>query len=187
MQLESHMNNEEPQINAIIARLKLQLDEWIFILLLLLSLGGVGITKFSPSEGYRYWIVMIFVFAIFAIITGWLEKKKQEESFKALFLEQCFHWGGCLLVVGAMFTLTHSEHLDPTNTDLIFLLLLSLATFLDGQRVGWRFCLLGVFLGGSAVIISHVDNYMWVETLLAIAIGAGSFAGEHWYNKFTAK
>ena len=178
------MNNAEPEINSIITRLKLQLDEWIFVLLLLLSLGGVAITNYSPSEGYRYWILMIFVFAMFAIITGWLQMKKKSESFKSLFWEQCFHWGGCLLVVGAMFTLTHAEHLDSANTDLIFLLILSLATFLDGQRVGWRFCLLGLFLGGSAVIISHVDSYMWVEILLAILIGAGSFAGEYWYNKF---
>jgi len=45
---------------------------------------------------------------------------------------------------------------------LIFLLLLSLATILDGLHIGWCFSLAGLFLGTSAVgfvIVSFIWEY----------------------------
>ena len=163
---------------------KFQIEEGILIFLLLLSLIGIGITHFSPADGYWYWIIMIFVFAIFAIAIGWLQSKQKDISFNKLLFEQAFHWGSCMLVVGAMFTLLHSDHLTSHNTGLIILLILSLATFLDGQRVGWRFSLVGLFLGISSIIVSHFNHFMWLEIVLVILIVYGTIMWESKWHKY---
>ena len=67
------------------------------------------------------------------------------------------------------------------------LLILSLATFLDGQRVGWRFSLIGFFLGISAIISAHMSNPMLIEIPLAIAIVASTFMWEEWFDKLKEK
>ena len=83
-----------------------------------------------------------------------------------------------MLIVGGAFTILHSDKLNPENTGLVILLILSLATVLDGLRVGWRFSLTGVFLGVSAIIAAHYESFMWMELLMAILIVAGTVAWE---------
>ena len=43
------------------------IEEVILILLLVLSLLGTRTTDYSPVDGYGYWIIMVFVFALLAI------------------------------------------------------------------------------------------------------------------------
>lgn len=178
------MNTTNSDEGIMSKKIKFQVEEGILIFLLLLSLLGIGITHFSPADGYWYWIIMIIVFAIFAIAIGWLQSKQNEISFKNLLYEQAFHWGSCMLVVGAMFTLLHSDHLTSHNTGLIILLILSLATFLDGQRVGWRFSLVGLFLGISAILVSHFKHFMWMEAALVILIVYGTVMWESRWHKY---
>lgn len=178
------MNTTNSEHEIISEKRKFQVEEGILIFLLFLSLLGIAITHFSPPDGYWYWIIMIFVFAFCAIVIGWLQSKQKEIGFKKLLYEQAFHWGGCMLVVGAMFTLLHSDHLTSDNTGLIILLILSLGTFLDGQRVGWRFSLVGLFLGVSAIIVSHFNHFMWLEIVLAILIVYGTVMWEIKWHKY---
>ncbi len=177
------MNDTNPEQN-ISEKRKFQFEEGILIFLLFMSLIGIGITHFSPSDGYWYWLAMIVVFAISAILLGWVRCKQHGGDIKKLLLEQFFHWGSSMLVVGAMFTLLHSEHLTSDNTGMIILLLLSLATFLDGQRVGWRFSVVGLFLGISAIIVSHFKQFIWIEILLAIFLVAMTLLWENWRSKY---
>lgn len=181
------MNDENSEEQLISEKRKFQLEEGILIFLLILSLAGIGITHFSPSDGYWYWMAMILVFAVSALIIGFFQAKQKERNFKKLLLEQFFHWGSCMLVVGAMFTLLNSGHLSPDAAGLVILLLLSLATVLDGQRVGWRFSVVGLFLGISAIIASHFEHFMWIEVLLAGTLVAVTILWEIWLNHRTAK
>ena len=151
---------------------KFQIEEGILILLLVLSLVGVGITDFAPNDGYWYWMAMIFIFALAAIFIGWLRTKHDIDHFKKLLSEQAIHWGCAILVVLAAFSLLNAGHLNSQNTSLVILLILAQATVVDGLRVGWRFSVNGVFLGLSAVIAGHVEHFMWFELLLAIVLVA---------------
>lgn len=50
-------------------------------------------------------------------------------------------------------------------------MLLILACYIDGIRIGWRFNLFGNFLGLTAVLIAYLDNFMCVVyALVAISI-----------------
>ncbi|MGR8935193.1 MAG: hypothetical protein ACU837_12500 [Gammaproteobacteria bacterium] len=176
----------EPESNLITEKRKFQLEEAILILMLILSLIGIGITDYSPADGYWYWIIMIGVFCIAAIFIGWMQSKRHIKDFKKLFLEQIFHWSSSMLIVGAVFSLLHAGRLYPASAGLVIMLVLSLATFLDGLRVGWRFSMNGLFLGVSAVIVGYVERFMWIEILLAVGIVALTFLVDYWRERSRA-
>jgi len=162
---------------------KFQVEEGILIFLLILSLTDIAITDFSPDDGYGYWIIMVFVFAIFAILIAWLQSKHREGEFKVIVTDQSLHWATSLLVVGGAFLLQKSGHLTPQSACLVILLILSLATMLDGLRIGWRFSLVGLFLGSSSIIGAFYKSSIWIDLVFAIVIVISTFLWEFWKNK----
>ncbi len=171
------------EVQTISEKIKFHIEEGILIFLLFLSLAGVAITDYSPDDGYGYWLIMVFVFAIFAILIAWLQSKHNDGDFADIVKEQSMHWSTSLLVVGGAFLLQKSGQLSPTSASLVILLLLSLATMLDGLRIGWRFSLVGLYLGISSVIRAFYGPIMWLDTLIAILIVAATFLWEYWMNK----
>ncbi len=164
---------------------KFQIEEAILILLLILSILGIGITDYSPDDGYGYWLIMVVVFGLFAVLIAWLQSKKHDVlDFTHIVKEQFLHWFTSLVVVGGAFLLQKSGQLNEISASLVILLILSLATMLDGIRIGWRFSLVGLYLGSSAVVVAYFENFMWVEIVIAIAIVAMTIIWEIWINKY---
>lgn len=161
------------------AKRRFHIEEGILILLLILSLVGIGINDFSPADGLGYWLVMVAVFGLFALVLGWLQSKHRTEDFRLILKEQSIHWAICLLVVGAGFLVQKSDRLDAENEGWVILLILSLATMLDGLRVGWRFGLVGLFLGASAVVAAYLQHFFWIEIAIAFAIVLATFLWEY--------
>ncbi len=164
-------------------RRRFQIEEGIFILLLLLSLVGIGITDFSPEDGYGYWLIMVLVFGLLAVLVSWFQSKKGDVDFGAIIKEQTLHWTASLIVVGGAFLLEQAGKLDESSASLVVLLLLSLATMLDGIRVGWQLSLVGFFLGACAIIIAYVEQFMLASALLAIVIITCTILWEVWTHK----
>lgn len=168
-----------PNETMVSARRKRQIEAIILIILLILSLIGIFINDFAPADGFGYWIMMVFVFAFFAIILGWLQSRQRSQDFMTVLREQALHWLFSLLVVGGA-----SIVLNPENdSGLIILLILSLATALDGLRVGWRFSVVGIFLGISAVIPTYTDHFFWVELVIVAAIITLTIIWSFWLRK----
>ncbi|MEN8260910.1 MAG: hypothetical protein ABFS02_10045 [Pseudomonadota bacterium] len=164
-------------------RWKFQIEETILILLLILSVIGSWITDKTPADGYWYWMIMIFVFGLSAMIIGGIRAKQREHLLRDLLAVQTMHWGGSMLIVLATFSLLHAGRLDSENTGLVILLILALATFLDGIRVGWRFSMAGVFLGITAVLAGHMRHFIWAVILLAAFIVFITIAFQSWQRK----
>ncbi|MFW5443884.1 MAG: hypothetical protein ACKE51_06230 [Methylococcaceae bacterium] len=162
---------------------KFQLEEGILILLLLLSIMGIAITDYSPNDGYGYWTIMVFVFALFSVLIAWLQSNHKDGEFKDIIKDQSIHWATTLLIVGGAFLLLKSGHLTPHSASLVVLLILSLAIILDGLRIGLRFSLVGLFLGSSSVLSAFYTTFIWMDIALAIAIVIGTFLWEYWVNK----
>ncbi|MFA5983100.1 MAG: hypothetical protein WC782_03705 [Methylococcaceae bacterium] len=153
---------------------KLLAEIIIVVLLVMLAMTGIGITDFSPNDGYAYWLLMVIVFALFAMLTGWLQSRHQTGQFKKMIQEQALHWCASLLVVGCAFLVQKSGRMDAMNAGLIISLILSLSTILDGIRIGWRFSLIGFFLGAASVITTYYnDSFFWINLMLAIFIIVG--------------
>lgn len=149
---------------------RFHIEEAILVLLLILSLVGIGIMDFSPADGYFYWLILVFVFCLFAMIIGWLQSKHRSDDVWIILREQSIHWATSLLVVGGAFIIHHSGRIAEEDAGLIILLILSLSTMLDGLRVGWRFSLVGLFLGVAAVVSVYTAHFLWVELGIAILI-----------------
>jgi hypothetical protein len=163
------------------------IEEVILILLLTLSLVGVRITDYSPVDGYGYWIIMVFVFALLAITIAWLQSKHRITYFKKILYEQSWHWLTSLLVVEGVFSLQKTEHLTQENAGLIIMMILAQSTILDGLRVGWRFGLVGIFLGISAIITENTHHFFWIEMIIAVLIVAVTIIIEVWQRKKAKK
>jgi len=150
------------------------LDEAVLIFLLVLSIGGAVISDFSPQDAYLYWLAMIPLFGIGAMLSGWAQARREGAvrgfTFKQLLKIQSLHWGGVLCTVIGVFVLRFQQFIDENGTALVMQLILALATFLDGIRIGWRFSLLGVFLGVSAMIIAYVEQFLILVVLSAILL-----------------
>jgi hypothetical protein len=169
----------------ITAKRRFYVEESILILLLILSLVGVRITDYSPVDGYGYWMIMVFVFALLAITIAWLQSRHRISDFKKIVREQSLHWFTSLLVVEGVFSLQKTEHLSQADAGLVIMMILAQSTILDGLRVGWRFSLVGIFLGVSAIIAAHTHHFFWIELSIAIFIVIGTIFVEVWKEKRT--
>jgi competence protein ComGC len=53
--------------------------------------------------------------------------------------------------------------------------------------VGWRFGLVGIFLGISAIIAANTDHFFWIEMIIAVLIVAVTIIIEVWQRKKARK
>lgn len=162
---------------------RFRLEEGLLILLLLLSLIGIAITNFSAEDGYGYWLIMVLVFALLAISISWLQSKNRDIDLGSIAKEQSLHWLSTVLIASGAFFLQKSGRLDEFSASLVVLLILALATMLDGIRIGWQFSLVGFFLAACAVIVAFVEQFMLACSGLAILIVAATIAWEIWMHK----
>jgi putative Mn2+ efflux pump MntP len=153
-------------------------EEVVLIIIIVLCLVGIAVTDFSPQDAFVYWMSMIFVFGICAMITGWFNAKlihdpeEEGHKIKEMFVDQFLHWLGALVAVGCLFSFVEAERIDQETTSLMVLLILALATYLDGIRIGWRFSLAGIYLALTAVAANFIDTFMpWLVALAVVIIG----------------
>ena len=137
----------------------------------ILSVIGIGITDFYPMASYRYWGAMTLILATIGIVLGWAHQKKLNLPVRELFITQMVHWGATMAAIAGVFFLLKAGRLNYENTGLVVLLILALATFLDGYRFSWSFSVLGMMMFISAVIGAYIEQYAWV-VLIAIVCTA---------------
>ena len=159
---------------GILSRKLSTMDKVVFVTLILLALLGMAITNFSPADAHIYWLLMTLVFAFAAITTGW-QRADDKQAKAKLVTSQLFHWGSTLIAVMVIYAFLHSGQIQNETVSLMILLILSLSTFLDGIHVGWHFYLLGILLGISTVIITYLDEYIWIIAIIAMVFIAISF------------
>jgi len=150
-------------------------EEASLIVMIILSLVGVAVTDFSPDDGYWYWMIMIIVFGVIAVITGFVEAKKSDQHLvKKILVVQVIHWLGSMITVIGVLLLINAGRLNAENSAFVILLILALTTFLDGIRLGWRFSIAGVFLGVTAIIAAYIEEFLWAVLILAVALIAAT-------------
>ena len=159
------------------------IEETVFILMVILSLLGIVITDFSRSDGFGYWMIMVVVFGALAIFVSWMQAKTSENDFAEIVKEQGRHWLHTLIVVGAASLIIKTE----INASLVILLILALATMLDGMRIGWQFTLLGFFLATCAIIVAYVEHFILACVGLAVLVTTGTFVWGFWLNRQSAE
>jgi hypothetical protein len=148
------------------------LYEIIPIGLILLSIIGIGITDFSPSESRRYWLAMVPVFAAACLILEWSRARGRGQKWTTIVRTQLLLWLGLLLAVFLVYLLLHTGRLDNENTGLIILLLLALTTFFAGIHLGWRLFIVGIFLGLALIGATYLEEFVWIFLIIALVVVA---------------
>ena len=143
-------------------------EEHVFFAVTILSLIGVGITDYAPTQSWVYWFAMIAVFATLAVVLEKLQFSRKEVPLSKLITVQLIHWGGTLLAVLISFSFVKTGRMTYDGDGLLILLILSLSTFLDGLHVGWRFYLAGLLLGLTTIFAAYFEEFMWISVAIAI-------------------
>jgi hypothetical protein len=155
----------------------LRVFEIIFVIFMVPSIVGIGITDFSPARSLWYWYAMAPIFAGGCLIIEWSRVRTEEKSWLSILRAQMLTWAGLLVAVHVVFLLLHAGRLTFESTGLVILLLLALTTFIVGINLGYQVCLLGGFLGFTVLMVAYLEQYVWVLVLLATVGGSLSFYG----------
>ena len=150
-------------------------DGAIMILLVLLSILGVGITDFSPLSSHWYWLAMVVATGIACIVMEWSRARENGLSVTAIVKKEALGWLGVLLAVRLVYFLFHAGRLNSENTGMVILLILALATFLAGLRLGWRLCMLGGLLSGTLMLATFLEEFLWIVLLVVLAAAAAAY------------
>jgi len=146
-------------------------EEIILVLAFLLSLIGIGLTNYSPTNSIRFWMAMTLFMAVAAITIGLVKFVEHKKEIRVdMIITQLTHWGATLLAVLGVFLLLKAGRLNYDNTGLVLLLVIGLSTFLDGYRISWRFSLIGILVGGTAILAAFVEQFIWPVILLALIL-----------------
>ena len=155
------MQYDQQEQTPLLQKRYLGIEETVFITLMILSFLGIVITDFSQHDGYGYWMFMVLVFGMLSIFVSWLQAKNNENEIGEIVRVQGLHWLHTLIIVGASSLLNKSGQLSEISASLVILLILALATMLDGMRIGWQFSLLGFFLAACVIIVTYVKQFIW--------------------------
>jgi hypothetical protein len=138
----------------------------IYIFMICWSVLGLFFTDYNALRSVQFWEVTTVIFAGIAI---WKAFSQGGEGRRMLALKQVAHWGAFLV---AMFLL-HSKQVTNVLTgdalSLVMLLLLALATFLDGLYVDWRFCIVGLVLAAGVLLLAALSNAVIALIILGVA------------------
>ena len=144
----------------------------VFILLIVLSLGGVAIMEYSVKYGSYYWLAMAVIFGAASVGMAWHVPVPEGTSRWYFARRQILHWltlvGGILLV----FFLQRTETMEPADSGLMALLMLTLTTILAGVHFQWRMAVLGGMLAVAFVASVLVDRFFWVMLVVTVVLVA---------------
>jgi hypothetical protein len=143
----------------------------LFAGLLALSLLGAYITRNAQDYCYYYWLFILLVLGFAAIAPAYLLNRNDRQSLQPRLL----HWAGCVFAAAVIYTYHIAGRLYHEETGLLILLVLAMGAYTDGLKNGWRFTVIGVFLGLIAMSAAYMDAYLWPLAIIASAVGVGSY------------
>jgi hypothetical protein len=169
--MKKNYSNADEQTGALpksALRRSIGFQQIILLILIVLSIIGVGVTDFSPQKGHSYWLVMVPVFAAACLILEWRRGREKGRRWTAVLRTQFLLWLGLLLAVQLVYLLLHTGRLDFENTGLIVVLLLALTTFFAGINLDWRLFIVGGILGAVVAGAAYLETFFWLFTLIAL-------------------
>jgi len=149
------------------------LQFWLFCILLGLALIGMGLTQASDGGGALYWLIVLWIYALFSLVRAWLQAKQRDESIWSEIHLHVFHWLGALVAVHIVFVLERNDILARNAASDVAMVVLALASYLAGLHFERLFVLIGIILAIMAVVGAFVEQY----TLWLVAIPTSLIAG----------
>ncbi|WP_420131454.1 hypothetical protein [Rhodopseudomonas sp.] len=148
------------------------LRDWPYVLMLLLSLGGVAYTSFNPTG--LYWVLITPLFGLICVIARWPHVVGRDEHIH-LVISQALHWAAVLVTMQLM-SLQVLRNVTGVASALSVLTLLALGTFSAGLHIrSWKVSVVGFLLGLSVPAAALLQQsalliVLVVAVLIAIAV-----------------
>jgi len=158
-------------------------EEALLVQAFLMAIVGIGLTNVSPQSSLRFWLALTVLMAAAALVIGAVRAVERKADARKILITQLIHWGATFLTIGAVYQLFYAGRLNYEGTGLVMLLILGLSIFLDGFRMSWRFSLIGVLIGGTALFAGFVERYVWHALLLAVVLATLTLGWEWWRHK----
>ncbi len=145
-------------------------DLWLFILMLVLALVGVGITQAEHAGGKLYWLLLILVYAGISLARAWQRANERHAPVWPMIRAQVFHWLGALVAINIVLYFESAE-IAPRGTAADFsLLILALSCYLAGVHFNWSYALLGGLLAVMAVGLGYLDQLSLFALTIPLAV-----------------
>ncbi len=151
-----------------------------FLIILVLTLGGVGYISMTQQRLVGYWEFMALVIAVVSIASGWPHAHDGKARWRLIWT-QALHWGAFLAAMNLMLLPSVQAIADTLTVSLTILLLLALGTFIAGVHIAsWRMCLNGAVMALGVPAIAWLDQSALFMTFIVIVIAAIAAAFFWW-------
>lgn len=153
----------------------------LFCALLALALVGMGLTQASEGGGALYWLILLWVYALFSLFRAWSQARERHESIWSEIHIHLFHWVGALVALHIIFLLERNDILSRDAASNVSMVILALSSYLAGLHFERMFLLIGIVLAIMAVVGAFVEQYtLWLMVVPSALIAAWlSFKGRH--------
>lgn len=139
-----------------------------YLLILALTLVGVGYTSIAKKPLVVYWEVLAVITGVLCIVSGWPHAHDRNSRLRLVWT-QVLHWAAFLATMNLLLYTDVAQMLSANSTGLSILLLLALGTFVAGvHTLSWQTGLLGVVMGLAVPAIA------WVEELALLLVLASA-------------
>ncbi len=145
--------------------LRRHIEEFVLIVLVVLSGVGVAINDYSPKSAFRYWLWMAPTFGVISIAAAWWRAHRRDESIAIAVQRQVLHWAGVVGAVYLIYLLQSTGRMENEAAGLAALIIIALASFLAGVHSDWRLMVLGAVLGVTVVGFAILEQIIWVVVL----------------------
>ena len=161
-------------------RSSLRVDLWLFIVMLALALGGVGITQIKATGGRHYWLFLVVVYGAISIVRAWQKAKARTGGDWSMVRAQALHWLGTMVAIYIVLIFESAEVASRGAAADYSLLILALSCYLAGVHFNWGYALLGGILAVMAVGLGYLDQLTLLGLLAPLSILAVWVFAKRW-------
>lgn len=141
-----------------------------YLLILTLTLVGVGYTSISRRPLVVYWEVLAVITGVLCIVSGWPHAHTRDSRIRLIWT-QVLHWAAFLATMNLLLYTDVAQMLSADSTGLAILLILALGTFVAGvHTLSWQTGVLGVVEALAVPAIAWIE-----ESALLLVIAAFAF------------
>jgi hypothetical protein len=157
------------------------LRELPYLVVLGLTLIGVGLTTVSRAPPTGYWEFMALVLCVVTISTAWAETSGRNARLR-LIVTQALHWTSFLVAMNLTLLPSVQRLLNPEATGITALLLLALGALTAGINIlSWQIAFIGVVLAVSVPLKAWLQQGAVVVVLGLIVALVGLAIVYSWH------
>jgi len=169
-------NNQQKQSSLNQFLLNPNIEEYIFISLIVASFLGELIMNASLLIAFIYWILITPFFFTASILSEKAKTLRTGRETAHLIRYELFYWGSAFAAVLLIFLLWSAGRIGPSEASIVIHIILAHTMFLTGIILGLRFYLIGILLfitAGLNITSQFSANFSLDIVVIALITFAG--------------